>query len=54
MALWRAVVLSPILVPQLIWVRLRAARLPEAVGEREGQAGDAGPALRLLRRRGSE
>ncbi len=48
MALWRAVVLSPILVPQLIGGRRRAARWPAAGGAREGQAGEAGPALRLL------
>ncbi len=47
MALWRAALLSPVIVPQLIWVRLRASRLPEARGSREGQTG-AGPALRLL------
>ncbi len=47
MALWRAAFLSPVIVPQLVWVRLRASRLPEAAGPRQGQVG-AGPALRLL------
>lgn len=47
MALWRAVLLSPVIVPQLIWVRMRAARLPEAAGPREGVTGQ-GPVRRVL------
>ncbi|MEX3014609.1 SGNH/GDSL hydrolase family protein [Gymnodinialimonas hymeniacidonis] len=47
MALLRAAFLSPVIVPQLVWVRLRASRLPEAAGPREGQTG-AGRALRVL------
>ncbi len=39
--------LLPVLVPQALWVRMRAARLSEAAGPREGRAGD-GPPLRLL------
>ena len=47
MTLWQVALLAPILVPQLVWVRIRAARLPEAAGARTGRAG-SGPALRLL------
>lgn len=47
MALWRAALLSPVIVPQLLWVRLRVARLPEAAGPRTGVLGH-GPALRVL------
>ncbi|MGK7651362.1 SGNH/GDSL hydrolase family protein [Roseovarius sp. B08] len=43
----RAALLSPVLVPQAAWVMLRAARLPEASGPRDGVAGE-GPDLRLL------
>ena len=39
--------LAPILIPQVAWVRFRAARLQEAAGPRAGQQGD-GPELRLL------
>ncbi|MEL7259555.1 MAG: SGNH/GDSL hydrolase family protein [Pseudomonadota bacterium] len=39
--------LAPILIPQVAWVRFRAARLQEAAGPREGVAGN-GPGLRLL------
>lgn len=42
-----ALALAPILIPQVAWVRFRAARLQEASGPREGVAGN-GPALRLL------
>ena len=41
------ILLSPILVLQVIWVRLRAARLQEAAGPRQGSAGQ-GPKLRVL------
>lgn len=47
MALWRAVLLSPVILPQLIWVRMRAARLPEAAGPREGVIGQ-GAVRRVL------
>jgi len=43
----RAALMAPVLVPQVAWVVLRAARLPEAAGPREGVAGE-GPDLRLL------
>ncbi|QFT98280.1 hypothetical protein FIU85_13290 [Roseovarius sp. THAF8] len=43
----RAALLSPVLVPQAAWVMLRAARLPEAAGPRDGVAGQ-GAALRVL------
>ncbi|WP_338550175.1 SGNH/GDSL hydrolase family protein [Roseovarius phycicola] len=39
--------LAPILIPQVAWVRFRAACLQEASGPREGVAGN-GPPLRLL------
>lgn len=39
--------LAPVLIAQGLGVRLRALKLPEAAGLREGQAGD-GPPLRLL------
>ncbi|MEJ6389333.1 SGNH/GDSL hydrolase family protein [Gymnodinialimonas ulvae] len=47
MALWRAALLSPVIVPQLVWVRLRASRLPEAAGPRAGVVGH-GPPVRVL------
>ena len=47
MTLWQVALLAPILLPQLVWVRVRAARLPEAAGARAGQAG-SGPGLRVL------
>ncbi len=43
----RAALLSPVLAGQAAWVMLRAARLPEAAGPREGVAGQ-GAELRLL------
>ncbi len=43
----RILLLLPVLIPQVIWVRLRAARLQEAGGTRTGESG-AGPTLRLL------
>ncbi|MEQ8255846.1 MAG: SGNH/GDSL hydrolase family protein [Roseovarius confluentis] len=43
----RAALMAPVLVPQVVWVVLRAAHLPEAAGPRDGVAG-AGPDLRLL------
>ncbi|KRS12600.1 hypothetical protein XM53_10985 [Roseovarius atlanticus] len=43
----RAALMAPVLVPQAAWVMMRAARLPEAAGPREGAAGQ-GAALRLL------
>ncbi len=43
----RAALMAPVLVPQAAWVMLRAARLPEAAGPRDGVAG-AGADLRLL------
>lgn len=39
--------LSPVLLPQALAVRMRAPRLPEAAGQRQGVAGE-GPDLRLL------
>lgn len=39
--------LLPVLIPQALWVRFRAARLQEAAGPRKGQAGQ-GPPLRVL------
>ncbi|MEM7076511.1 MAG: SGNH/GDSL hydrolase family protein [Pseudomonadota bacterium] len=39
--------LSPVLVPQALWVKYRAARLSEAAGPRDGVTGQ-GPELRLL------
>lgn len=43
----RAALLSPVLAPQVAWVLMRAMRLPEAEGPREGVAGQ-GPELRVL------
>ncbi|MBY5931886.1 SGNH/GDSL hydrolase family protein [Tateyamaria omphalii] len=43
----RTLALSPIFVPQALWVASRATRLPEAAGPRTGRAGQ-GPALRVL------
>lgn len=42
-----ALALAPVLVPQALWVMVRAARLPEADGPRSGVQG-AGPVLRVL------
>lgn len=39
--------LAPLLIPQALWVAARAARLPEASGDRTGIVG-SGPPLRLL------
>ncbi len=39
--------LSPVLIPQALWVMARATRLPEAAGPRQGRCG-SGPGLRLL------
>ena len=44
---WSSVPLLPVLVPQALWVALRASRLPEAAGPRAGIVGQ-GPDLRLL------
>ena len=43
----RTLALSPLILPQAVWVAARATRLPEAAGERVGQKG-TGPSLRLL------
>jgi lysophospholipase L1-like esterase len=43
----RAAALSPLIIPQALWVRRVVPKLPEPPGERQGQAGN-GPALRLL------
>lgn len=40
--------LGPVLLPQGLWVRRTALRLPEAAGPREGIAGDGEAKLRLL------
>ena len=45
--LLRTILLSPIIVPQGLWVRSRTPRLPEPEGPRRGEAGD-GPELSLL------
>ena len=45
--LLRTVLLSPILVPQVLWVRGRTPLLEEPEGPRRGRAGQ-GPELRLL------
>ncbi len=45
--LLRTVLLSPVLLPQVLWVRARTPLLPEPEGERRGEAGQ-GPDLRLL------
>lgn len=45
--LLRTVLLSPVLVPQVVWVRARTPMLPEPDGARRGEAGQ-GPDLRLL------
>jgi lysophospholipase L1-like esterase len=47
MGLTAKLLLSPLLVAQALATRARLPRLPEAVGEREGEAG-RGPLLRLL------
>lgn len=43
----RIVLLSPVLAVQALWVVLRATRLPEAAGPRQGRIGK-GPPLRVL------
>lgn len=43
----RTLALSPLIVPQALWVAARASRLPEASGPRVGEIGN-GPPLRLL------
>jgi lysophospholipase L1-like esterase len=43
----RTLLLSPVLVPQALWVRARTPLLPEPEGQRRGEAG-LGPDLRLL------
>ena len=45
--LLRTALLSPVLVPQVLWVRACTPLLPEPEGERRGEAGE-GPGLRLL------
>ena len=47
MSRWAAALLSPVLIPQAVWVIARARRLPEAAGPRSGRTG-TGPLLRLL------
>lgn len=42
-----AITLSPILIPQAVWTVIRAARLPEAAGPRNGRSGHGKP-LRIL------
>lgn len=44
---WRALPLMPLVIPQAIWLAVRARRLPEASGPRAGTTGQ-GPPLRLL------
>jgi len=44
---FKALALSPLIVGQALWVAARAARLPEASGDRSGEKG-SGPLLRLL------
>lgn len=41
------VALSPVLIPQALYVRRRVEKLPEAAGERTGSAGQ-GPSVRVL------
>jgi lysophospholipase L1-like esterase len=43
----RTLLLSPVLLPQVLWVRTRTPLLPEPEGQRRGEAG-VGPDLRLL------
>ena len=43
----KLILLAPMLAVQALWVVLRATRLPEAAGPREGQSG-TGPPLRVL------
>lgn len=43
----KTLLLAPLIVAQALWVVLRATRLPEPAGPREGRAGE-GPLLRLL------
>jgi lysophospholipase L1-like esterase len=40
--------LGPLLLPQSVWLRRNALRLPEAAGAREGTVGSGEPLLRLL------
>ena len=47
LTLLKLLALAPVIAPQGLWVAARAARLPEASGDRMGKAGH-GPALRLL------
>ncbi|WP_371225503.1 SGNH/GDSL hydrolase family protein [Roseovarius sp. 2305UL8-3] len=43
----KTLLLSPVLLPQALWVSARATRLPEPEGPRRGKLGK-GPSLRLL------
>lgn len=43
----KTILIAPVIVAQAFWVALRAPRLPEAMGAREGQVG-SGPPIRLL------
>ncbi|MBV6633840.1 MAG: SGNH/GDSL hydrolase family protein [Alphaproteobacteria bacterium] len=43
----RALLLLPVIIPQAIWVRRNATRMPEAAGPRHGMRGN-GPPLRIL------
>jgi lysophospholipase L1-like esterase len=47
MAVLRLILLCPVLAVQILWVMLRARRLPEARGPRSGHTGQ-GPDLRIL------
>lgn len=42
------VALGPVLLPQSVWVRRRAMRLPEATGPRQGTVGSGASRLRIL------
>ncbi|TVQ28065.1 MAG: SGNH/GDSL hydrolase family protein [Wenzhouxiangella sp.] len=43
-----ALLLAPLALPQGLWLKRKAQRLPEAAGERGGLLPGTGPALRLL------
>lgn len=47
MSVLTALALAPVLLPQAVWLAVRAMRLPEADGPRTGQAGEGVP-LRVL------
>jgi lysophospholipase L1-like esterase len=45
--IWRMLLVMPLVLPQAVWLALRARRLPEASGPRAGAVGK-GPLLRVL------